>query len=111
MNLRALTPDFVYQLITLIVSRLVPRPIAEVLATVFGIWTALLPLMIWVAWSADVLFLVLLSGAVSATLYAIFAIATAPDKATTDYQEWKQQRSQFENDRPTPRKPSWRDIP
>ena len=110
MQYRAVVTDVVYQLITRVVLRLVPRAIAEALATIFGLWTAILPLLIWAAWSADVLYAVLLSGAVSTTLYAIFAIATAPNVSKSDLIEWKQRRARYENKHAVPRKSTWRDI-
>ena len=82
----------------------------EALATIFGLWTAILPLLIWAAWSADVFYAVLLSGAVSTTLYAIFAIATAPNVSESDLIKWKQRRTQYENKHAVPRKSTWRDI-
>ncbi len=110
MKYRAVVIDVVYQLITRVVLRIVPRAIAEALATIFGLWTAILPLLIWVAWSADVFYAVLLSGAVSTTLFAIFAIATAPYVSKSDLIEWKHRRTQYENERSVPRKSTWRDI-
>ena len=110
MTLRAALLNYLYAWITRVVLRVFPRAVAEALALVFGIWTAILPLLIWVAWSADVLFTVLLSGAVSTTLYAIFAIATAPYEARSEYRDWTQQRANFETERAQPRKSTWRDI-
>ena len=110
MTMRAAILNIIYAWITRAVLRLFPRAVAEALATVFGIWTAILPLLIWVAWSADVLMMVLLSGAVSATLYAIFAIATAPNSAKPGFQDWRQQQADYENERAGPRKSTWRDI-
>ena len=96
--------------ITRIVLGIMPRAFAEVLATIFGLWTAVLPLLIWAAWSADVLATVLLSGAVSVTLYLIFAIAAAPDGARSALNDWRQRRDQYETERAEPRKSTWRDI-
>ena len=100
----------VYQLITRMVLSVMPRVLAEVLATIFGLWTAILPLLIWAAWSADVLAAVLLSGAVSVTLYLVFAIAAAPDGARSALNDWRQRRNQYDNARAMPRKSTWRDI-
>ncbi|MGI9524715.1 MAG: hypothetical protein ACR2PG_24050 [Hyphomicrobiaceae bacterium] len=110
MKFRGVAPDVIYQLITRVVLRLVPKKIAEALATIFGLWTAILPLLIWAAWSADVFYAVLLSGAASTTLYAVFAIATAPNESKSDLIEWKQRRTQYENKRAAKRKPTWCDI-
>lgn len=110
MKWRAVAPEFLYRLITRVVLRLVPRAVAEILATVFGMWTAILPLLIWAAWSAEVLAAVLLSGAVSITLYAVFAIASAPDDPSTSFATFKQQREKHESERAMPRKSSWRDM-
>ena len=100
----------IYQAITQLVLRIMPRAVAEALATVFGLWTAILPLLIWAAWSADVLIAVLLSGAVSVTLYLVFAIAAAPDNARSGLDDWRQRRDEYDSARAMPRKSTWRDI-
>ena len=53
--------SWLYSSITQSVQWLMPKWAAEALMTLFGIWTAILPLLIWAAWSAEVLFFVLLS--------------------------------------------------
>ena len=111
MRLRLPVPGFIYELITRFVLRIIPVVVAEALATVFGIWTAIVPLSIWVAWSAEVLLIVLLSAVVSTVLYAIFAIAAAPNKTQSSFTDWTQQRAQYERDRASQRRSSWRDIP
>lgn len=98
------------KVITRFVLGIMPRALAEVLATIFGLWTAILPLLIWVAWSADVLAAVLLSGAVSVTLYLLFAIAAAPDGQRSALNDWRQRRDRYESERAEPRKSTWRDI-
>ena len=111
MRLRPTVPGFIYELITRWVLRFVPVAVAEALATIFGIWTAIVPLLIWVAWSAEILLIVLLSGAASTVLYAIFAIAAAPNKTQSSFSDWMQRRAQYERDRESKRLSSWRDIP
>ncbi|MEM8972364.1 MAG: hypothetical protein AAGD43_09930 [Pseudomonadota bacterium] len=110
MTFREAVLGYIYEALSRVVLRFFPRIVAEVLATVFGLWTAILPVLIWVAWSADVLYAVLLSGAISTTLYAVFAIATAPSAATSSFQQWKQEKAEFNSAKSKPSKSTWRDI-
>ncbi len=110
MTLREAIFAYIYDVLSRVVLRFVPRIVAEVLATVFGLWTAILPLLIWVAWSAEVLYAVLLSGIVSTALYAVFAIATAPRVATPAYQRWKREKAEFNGQQSRTSKSTWRDI-
>ncbi|MEM9356895.1 MAG: hypothetical protein AAGB04_11825 [Pseudomonadota bacterium] len=110
MTLREAIFAYIYDVLSRAVLRFVPRVVAEILATVFGLWTAILPLLIWVAWSAEVLYAVLLSGVISTTLYAVFAIATAPRVATSAYQQWKQEKAEFNRQQSRTSKSTWRDM-
>jgi len=61
-----------------IVLGIAPRPVVEVLATVFGLLATLAPLTLWVAWTQTIFLLVLASSVLAAALSALLAMATAP---------------------------------
>jgi len=89
------------------ILRVLPRRIVETLATVFGIWTAIVPLLLWVAWSAEVLGYVLVSGAVSLLLCGMFSAATAPKRSALNAPQ--RHPTPFQTTPKISRKKSWRD--
>jgi len=95
--------------ITSLVLRFVPHAIAETFATIFGLLTAAMPLLLWVSWSKHVFLSVLVFGSVCTALYAIFAIATAPDEPTSDFIESRRAQKDYEGKRAIKSKSTWRD--
>ena len=93
--------------ISLAILRVLPIGVVRTLATIFGIWTAIIPLLVWVAWSAEVLGYVLASGAVSIVLCGIFSAAAAPIRPT--FGPSRRASGPFQSTPKIPRSRSWRD--
>jgi hypothetical protein len=111
LGLNWLDPTPIYRAITWIVLALFPRVLAEAMMTIFGLWTAILPLLLWVAWSPELLIYVLISGAVSFLSYALFAIALAPACRTTiSDEEWQRNQDDLNIRSKAKPKKTWRDI-
>ena len=104
------TSSWLYRNITWAVLRVVDRRVAAVLATAFGLYAALLPLLLWVAWSREVFDFILFSGGVSIALFTLLAIAISPEGKSKGFDEWKRMVKEYDHGRSQQEKQGWRDV-
>lgn len=88
------------------ILRLLSRRAVNLLASLFGMWTAALPILLWISWKSEVLGYVLASGGISLVLCGLLSSATAPKRAHVNKPVT---RSTFETTPKIPRRRSWRD--
>jgi len=86
-----------------------PVAVVRGLATFFGIVAALSPLSIWVAWSAEMLFNVVMTGGISLVLCGMLSCAISPKTGTTDALGRPRRAKPFETTPKISRKRTWRD--
>ena len=65
-----------------LVETFLPRKLIQRLSTLFGLWTAVSPLLLWIAWPPRIWFSLLVSGLAAMMLTGIFTAALMPPSST-----------------------------
>ena len=91
------------------ILRVLPVSVVRMLATCCGIIAALSPLLIWVAWSAEVLFNVVMTGGISLVLCGMLSCAISPKVVPSAAFERARRARPFETTPKIARKKTWRD--
>lgn len=75
-----------------LVERYLPKWLIQRLSTLFGLWTAVAPLLLWIAWPPRVWIALFWSGMVALLLTGIFTAALMPTGSTLRRREAESSR-------------------
>ncbi|MEZ5853749.1 MAG: hypothetical protein R3D67_02990 [Hyphomicrobiaceae bacterium] len=69
--------------LVVLVDAYIPRRIVQSLSTICGVWTAIAPLLLWIAWPPKIWMALFWSGMIAMLLTGIFTAALMPPTQKT----------------------------